>query len=327
MRHKEQDLIPMMDKVTRLFTILNAIQANPGISASDLADRCGVHVRTIYRDIDTLSLFAPIMNEGRGTGYRFIGRFRLYPLNFTEQEELAFSLLPSVVDPEKLPPGFDTAFDKVMATHRIEKSQQSAIVGDIANIIQMGTPAYRKESPNFLQPIIHAILDQRTIHTIYHTQYRNKTTARKIDPYYLIPREQRFYLIGYCHVNQEIRTFRISRFRKVEITEESFDKKDFNIKQYLKYTWSIEKGEKNVTFKVRFASDVARYIKEEELFVRPRMRDLPDGSMLFEVTVSNEKEFLRWIQQYGASAEILEPQSAREYLRDLALAWTKMYSG
>jgi predicted DNA-binding transcriptional regulator YafY len=315
----------MIDKVIRIFNIINAIQANPGISATDLAMKCNVNIRTIYRDLDLLSLIAPITNEGRGTGYRFMGKFFIYPLNFSEQEALVFSLLPSVLDEDKLPPGFHTAYDKVMATHYKEKSQQNSIIEDITSIIQMGTPAYRKESPNFLQPIIQAILDHKTIHTSYHTQSRNETTERKIDPYYLIPRDQRFYLIGFCHVKQEIRTFRISRFLNVELTLESFDKGDFNIKQYLKNTWSIEQGNKNIAFKVRFNAEIARYIKEEELFVHPRMTDQRDGSMIFEVTVNNEKEFIRWILQYGSAAEILEPKSVRESLKGQLNEWIQMY--
>ncbi|KIL37217.1 transcriptional regulator [Cohnella kolymensis] len=315
----------MIDKVIRIFNIINAIQANPGISAADLALKCEVNIRTIYRDLDILSLIAPVTNEGRGTGYRFMGKFFLYPLNFSEQEALVFSLLPSVLDKDKLPPGFDTAYDKVMATHLKEKSRQNSIIEDITDIIQMGTPAYRKESPNFLQPIIQAILEHKSIHTVYHTQYRNETTERKIDPYYLVPRDQRFYLIGYCHLKQDIRTFRISRFQKVDNTGQLFDKGDFNIKKYLKNTWSIDRGEKNITYKVRFNADVARYIKEEELFVHPRMKDQKDGSMIFEVTVNNEKEFLKWILQYGPSAEILEPKSVRESLKLQLSEWIGMY--
>jgi Predicted transcriptional regulator len=315
----------MIDKVIRIFNIINAIQANPGISAADLSLKCDVNIRTIYRDLDTVSLIAPIVNEGRGTGYRFLGKFFLYPLNFSEQEALVFSLLPSVLDRDKLPPGFETAYDKVMATHLKEKSRQNNIIEDISNIIQMGTPAYRKESPNYLQPIIQAILEQRTIHTVYHTQSRNKTTERQIDPYYLVPRDQKFYLIGYCHLKQDIRTFRISRFLKVEISSETFDKGGFNIKKYLKNTWSIESGDRNITFKVRFNAEVARYIKEEELFVHPRMKDNKDGSMTFEVTVNNEKEFMRWVLQYGPAAEILEPKSAREQLKNQLAEWNRMY--
>jgi len=315
----------MIDKVIRIFNIINAIQANPGISAADLAFKCDVNIRTIYRDLDILNLIAPVTNDGRGTGYRFMGKFFMYPLNFSEQEALVFSLLPSVIDEEKLPPGFQTAYDKVMATHLKEKSRQNSIIEDIAGIIQMGTPAYRKESPNFLQPIIQAILEQKTIDTVYHTQSRNETTMRKINPYYLIPRDQRFYLIGYCHLKQQIRTFRISRFLKVDLTDQPYDKGDFNIKKHLKNTWSIEQGDKNMTFKVRFNADIARYIKEEELFVHPRMKDYKDGSMLFEVTVNNEKEFIRWILQYGPSAEILEPKSARESLKQQLSEWIGIY--
>lgn len=315
----------MIDKVIRLFNMIQSIQANPGISAADLALKCDVNVRTVYRDLDTLSLIAPITNDRRGSGYRFMGKFFMYPLNFTEQEALVFSLLPSVVDQDKLPPGFDTAYDKIMATHLKEKSNQNAIIDNIADIIQMGTPAYRPESPNFLQPVIRAILENKTIHTTYHTQSRNETTERHIDPYYLVPREQRFYLIGYCHLKQEIRTFRISRFLNVELTGRTFDKGDFNIKSHLKNTWSIERGDKNTTYKVKFNAEVARYIREEELFVRPRMKDLKDGSLIFEVTVNNERELLKWIMQYGPAAEIIEPQSARESLQQQLREWVELY--
>lgn len=41
----------MIDKVIRIFNIINAIQANPGISAKDLAFKCDVNIRTIYREL------------------------------------------------------------------------------------------------------------------------------------------------------------------------------------------------------------------------------------------------------------------------------------
>lgn len=316
----------MIDKVIRFFRIISAIQAHPGITASELAAKCEVDVRTIYRDLRHMDLIAPITNEGHGSGYRFMGNFALYPLNFTEQEALVFSLLPSVIERDKLPPGFESAYDKVMSVHVKEKARNKSIIENITDIIQMGTPAYRQESTNYLYPIIQAIIEQRTIHTVYHSQHRDETTERRIDPYYLVPRDQRFYLIGYCRLKEEIRTFRISRFQQVELTGLTFDKGDFNIKQYLKNTWSIERGDKNMTFKVKFQPDVARYIKEEELFVHPRMKDLPDGSLLFEVVVNNEREFLKWVMQYGPSAEIIEPKAARERLKGQLEQWAAQYS-
>lgn len=265
----------MTEKLIRLLRILQAIQANPGISAKELALKCGTTVRTIYRDLRILDRVAPIMNEGYGKGYRFIGEFAMYPLDFTEQEAIVFSMLPSVVDTSQLPAEFDSAFDKVMTAHTKMKSRNSDIVENIAGIIRMGTPAYREEGkyPNLLIPVIEAILDQQTIRTQYHTLTKNEITVRDIDPYYLIPRDQRFYLIGYCHLLKKVRLFRISRFLDVIQTNTRFVMGDFNITQFMKNTWSIDRGDKLIHFKVRFTEKVAPYIKEEEMFVRPRMTD------------------------------------------------------
>ncbi|MCE5173518.1 transcriptional regulator [Paenibacillus profundus] len=315
----------MTDKIIRFFKIIHAIQARPGISAKELANICETTDRTIYRDLRLLDHIAPVTNEGYGRGYRFIGNFSMYPLNFTEQEALVFSMLPSIIDSSKLPSDFDSAYNKVMATHATEKSRHKDIIENITEIIQMGTPAYREQNDNFLYPIIQASLSQTTIDTVYHTQSRNKTTARKIDPYFLVPREQRFYVIGYCHLKGEVRTFRLSRFRKVELTNKSFHKGDFTISQYLKNTWSIERGEELISFKVKFSAEVARYVKEEEMFVRPKMTDLPDGGLLFEVTISREREFLNWVYQYGPAAEILEPKAIRDKVKVQLEQWMDKY--
>lgn len=315
----------MTDKLIRLFKMLFAIQANPGISAKELADKCATTERTIYRDLRILDLIAPITNDGYGKGYRFVGNFAMYPLNFTEQEAMVFSMIPSVLNKSKLPPGFGSAYDKVMATHVKETKTRYETLENIADMIQMGTPAYREKSTNFLLPIMEAMLARKTLRTVYHTQSRNELTERKIDPYYLIPRDQRFYLIGYCHAKQEIRTFRLSRFREVEIMGSHFDRGDFNIVQYMKHTWSIERGDSLITFKVKFHADAARYVKEEELFVRPKMTDLPDGSLIFEVTVNHEREFMNWVVQFGPSAEILEPESIRERFKEQLARWGQLY--
>lgn len=49
--------------------------------------------------------------------------------------------------------------------------------------------------------------------------------------------------------------------------------------------------------------------------------------MLFEVTVNNEKEFIRWVLQYGADAEILEPAHVRDALRVQLATWLGRYGG
>jgi len=317
----------MTERLIRLFRIITLVQGKPGIKAKELAERCETTERTIYRDLELLGAIMPIQSQGHGKGYAFFGDFSLYPLDFTDQEALAFSVLPSLKDQiaSLLPPGFDTACEKVLAAHRKEAAGKRRLVRDVADMIQMGTPAYREDGNRYLYDIIEAILDCRTIRAVYHTQSRNEATLRDIDPYCLVPRDHRYYLIGYCHNVREVRTFRVSRFRQVDKLDRSFDRNGFDIREYMKHTWSIERGDALIRFKVRFSPEVARYVKEEEMFVKPDMRTEDDGSLIFEVTVNHDREFLGWLAQYGPDAEILEPAGYRKTMRERLARWLALY--
>jgi predicted DNA-binding transcriptional regulator YafY len=84
-----------VERLIRLLRIINIIQESPGIKAIKLAELCETSERNIYRDLEILSAAnIPIMNEGHSKGYKFIGNFKQYPLNWDEDEFKAFTLLP-----------------------------------------------------------------------------------------------------------------------------------------------------------------------------------------------------------------------------------------
>ncbi|MDV2686024.1 transcriptional regulator [Alkalihalophilus lindianensis] len=318
----------MSERLIRLLRIIILIQSSPGITAKELADRCETTPRTIYRDLELLSAAqVPITNEGYGKGYEYIGNFSIYPIDWTDKEAVAFGMLPNVIDQmtHLFPPDFYSAYEKVMATHQKEKKELQDVLQKMVSIIQMGTPAFQEEQNNFLSPVIDSILNSRTIEVVYHTQSRDVTTSRALDPYYLIPRDHRFYLIAFCHEKQKVLTFRMSRFLQVNQTDQTFDMKDFNLKKYFKDTWSIIQGKDKIHFKVLFNKEVARYIKEEELFVNPRLTENKDGSLLFEVTLNHDREFMQWLMQYGMDAEILEPVEYREKMKEKLTKWMSVY--
>lgn len=78
-----------MKRSARLFAIAEALRARrTGITAEELADRFGVSVRTIYRDLDTLrDASLPLHAEqGRGGGYALDRTYSLPPVNFSARE-------------------------------------------------------------------------------------------------------------------------------------------------------------------------------------------------------------------------------------------------
>ena len=314
-----------MERLIRLLRIINLIQEYTGIKAKELAEICETSERNIYRDLEKISAAnIPIVNEGHGKGYKFIGNFKQYPLNWNEDELQAFKILPVLLEKYKTQ-AFMSAYEKVMATHKAEQVERKTLLSNISSLIHSGKSVKSLNEKEVLPLIIDAVFSSRTIEAIYHTQSRNTTTTRKIDPYYLIPRKDRLYIIGYDHKSSEIRTFRINRFQSVKLLKNEFTKDDINLEEYFQHTWSIIRGEMRIHFKIKFSKEIARYIKEEEYNVPTKMKDLADGCLLFEVIVNDDREILKWIMQYGPDAEIIEPESYRLKMKEKLQKWTNIY--
>src|SRR5215831_1348334 len=84
----------MYSPATRLLTVLELLQARPGMTAAQLAERLEVNGRSARRYITMLQgLGIPVEAErGRYGGYRLRPGFKLPPLMWTEEEALAVTL-------------------------------------------------------------------------------------------------------------------------------------------------------------------------------------------------------------------------------------------
>ena len=235
-------------------------------------------------------------------------------------------MLPRLLEQmnDLVPAEFNTAYEKVLAAHQKEQKNQIDYLQKMGSIIATWTPASQEQHKNLLSIVVQAILESQTLEVVYHTKSRDVVTSRLIDPI-IDSRENRFYLIAYCYEKQKFLTFRMSRFLEVKQTEKMSEKMEFNIKDFFKHTWSIIQGSDEIHFKVLFSKNVARYIMEEELFVSPKLTKNEDGSLLFEVTLNHDREFLQWIMQYGPDAEIIEPIEYRRKMKELLEEWSKKY--
>lgn len=316
------------ERLIRLLQIIDMIQSRPGINVQELAEVCEVSERTIYRDLEVLAQAGyPIANTGYGKGYRFTGRFALYPMDLTEEERMAFSALSVMLESwgKQMSPALRRAYEKVMAALTKEQKDTELYMERLEEAIQLGKPHYAPQVRNLFPDIFQAIVQQRTIEAVYHSQGRNVTRKRLIDPYHILPREHRLYIIGFCHEHLDFRIFRLSRFQDVKVLDQVYEKRPFDIRKYMEGTWSIERGNENIRFVVRFSPNVARYVLEEEMFLKPEFTEEPDGSVLMEVTVNNSNEFLRWLYMYNLDAEIIEPVEYREKMRERLQQWLSRY--
>ncbi len=301
--------IRVVRKTERLLYILSLLRTNHGLKASDLARKCGVTERSIYRDIISISAAnIPIYFDG---GYRLLHNGFLPPSNLTEHE--AGFLLGLLKSPLL---GKGKPFQKT-ARVIIDKIESMSASDNIKDSISIGAAFTEKQDTYKIAPIIeNAIRDRKSL-LIHYSSLRGEETERKLDPYAITFRRHAWYIVGYCHLRREIRTFRLGRINKVQIAGKKFEiPTEFSIESYFRSSWGVYKG-KIKQFKVKFTGEAAVVIKSSSHHPDETIEDRDNGDVHYKVTVGGEDEFIRWVLGFGDSAEILEPPSARQRAREL----------
>ena len=134
-----------MRRKSRLFALAEALRARrTGVTAEELAERFGVTVRTIYRDLDALQdAGMPIRaDRGRGGGYALDKSYQLPPVNFTAREAALLVALGRFAIEMRLLPFTETlerALDKIRGA--LSASAQRELVSRLQELQLVGVPA------------------------------------------------------------------------------------------------------------------------------------------------------------------------------------------
>src|SRR5262245_41221545 len=134
-----------MQRTERLFALAEYLRGRrTGVTAEALADRFGVTVRTIYRDLDALRAASlPVGAErGRGGGYALDRSYSLPPVNFTAREAaLLVALGRFAIDTRLLPFSgtLESALDKVRAA--LSTSAQRELLTRLSELSFHGVPS------------------------------------------------------------------------------------------------------------------------------------------------------------------------------------------
>jgi predicted DNA-binding transcriptional regulator YafY len=134
-----------MQRTERLFALAEYLRGRrTGVTAEALAERFGVTVRTMYRDLDALRAASlPLAAErGRGGGYALDRSYTLPPVNFTPREAALLVALGTFASNMRLMPFTGTlgsALDKVRAA--LSTSAQRELLERLRELSFLGVPA------------------------------------------------------------------------------------------------------------------------------------------------------------------------------------------
>lgn len=213
----------MYHPTTRVLTVLELLQARPGLSGAAIAAQLEVDRRTVRRYITMLQdLGIPIeTTRGPHGGYRLRPGFKLPPLMLADDEALAITLSLLATERQGLSidplatAGARAKIERVLPESLRERLQA---VRDVV-AFHAAAPAARPEGATMM---LLSLAAQRGERVLLRYRSGDEETERRVDPYGLVFHGERWYMAGWCHLRGGLRVFRLDRVQAAEAVAETF---------------------------------------------------------------------------------------------------------
>ncbi|MEI7687589.1 MAG: WYL domain-containing protein [Planctomycetota bacterium] len=292
-------------------------------NATSLAAALEVATRTILRDIEfmRLNLKAPIAYDAVHHGYFYTeADFRLPFFRISEGEYLALFLGERLLQAFGETP---VAADLARFFAKVQAMLPESVTLDPQHLAESFSARPSTQAlgdAQQFQALVTAIDRKQQLELVYWTASRDETCRRVVDPYHLASIDGEWFMIGYCHLREDVRTFSPGRIREMKPTGDSFDRPaDFRIADYLDGGFrKIRGGGPPQKVRLRFSPALAPLIRERTWHVSQSLHDEHDGSVILTLKLTHLLEIKRWAMSWGSECEVLEPEELRqEIVRDL----------
>jgi predicted DNA-binding transcriptional regulator YafY len=214
-----------LSPTARALRALEILQTRPGATAEELACRLGVTERAARRYVAILREAGVPVESIRGPygGYRLGRGTRLPPVSFTEAEALV--LVMAVLDGHSTDAGdlVGSALAKVIRALPESVGRQAAAVREHASAAPDRYSA--RPSPAITSALVAAVAARRRVLVTYRSETGNEWEA-EVDPWAVVVRYGRWYLLCHSHRADAIRTYRIDRVQAVHETSLVFERPD-----------------------------------------------------------------------------------------------------
>lgn len=286
---------------SRLFKIVYHLLEKGKSTAPELAEKFEVSIRTIYRDLDTISAAGiPIYaTQGKGGGIFIMQDFMLNKSLLSEQEKEQILM----------------ALQGISATEHNQTDEllmklSGLFQSKVTNWIEVDFSEWYKNTPNYdvFNLIKNAIFNQYTITFSYFAREGNYSN-RTVEPIKLIFKNKDWYLYGFCLLRNDFRFFKLTRIKDLEISSDTFIRE-------VKSSHEIETVIKNKNFihaKLKFSPKVAFRVYDE--FTDNVSKD-NQGNLYVNIDLPDNETLFSYILSFGDNVEILEPDYLRHSMKE-----------
>ena len=219
-----------IDRLERLEFITARVKSDEPTTIADIAAELGVSIRTVSRDVDLLrTQGVPIdTDRGRGGGIRLHRSWGVGRLNLTYSEAIDLLVGLAVAERTGGPlflANLDSVRRKLLASFsadmnvRIKDLKARILISDSASPAVLAT--FRRPRTAIVDVLHQAFVLRHRLRFTYRTGDGTRT-ERVVEPHYLLLSPPVWYVLGWDHLRDDLRTFRCDRITGITMLDERF---------------------------------------------------------------------------------------------------------
>ena len=307
-------------RADRLISLMFLLQSKGRMTCDELAQALAVSPRTIYRDIEALTMAGvPIYTQGgRHGGIYLDEQYRISLTGLGRQEVQALFVS-----------GISGALGDLGLNHAAENAMHKLLgalpLRDRDEAVQMRQRVHFDVSPWFFQrdvsrwmpTLLQATFENRKV-WLHYFGADASTSERLIHPYGLVAKAGIWYVVAMLEDSHEMRTFRLSRFIELHLRDDTFDRHpDFDLAQYWHenaHRYEYTKPRYCLRLRVSEANKgVVRFL--HEAYGAQIHEPDADGKIPLTLTLSAMQEARMVVMALGNMVEIIDPPDLRDEIR------------
>jgi proteasome accessory factor C len=303
--------------VTLASILIDAGREGRRLSARDLCERLGVTEIELREDISVLN----VVNFGAGTYVLYAeiaddGTIEVDPEPYGDSFARPARLLPveakalvAAIDliGEHIPEGSLTSVrEKVVAALGEDPAREGLQIASATG-----------DDPEIAAVVSRAITARHRLSFEYYKPNEDEFTTRTVEPYALTNGKDAWYVVCYDPVKNDVRHFRLDRFRSATVTDEAFEPRA-DVDPAAEIDGWLRTGEVAESRRARvwISPERARWVREERTVIDER----PDGSIIVDWGFKGVEYLVREVLKEAGDAVVLEPADAREAVLEAARA-------
>lgn len=303
-------------QIDRLLEIILVLQRKKQVTAGELARRFGVSTRTIYRDVDALSLAGvPVYStKGNGGGIGLLPEYTLDKSLLSERERRDIVFALQGLSAARFP-DMESTLGKISALFQQRTQAANWVEVDFSH---WGSSETEKDKFHLLRE---AIFEKRVV-TFQYTSTHGQATSRRVEPVRMLFKGRAWYLQAFCQTRQAWRLFRISRIQSPGLADEVFHREP-PAEDAPQGTPSTPPAPV-VSLRLKFAPEAEYRLYDD--FNSNEIERGEEGCFLVTVEYLFDEWVIGYILSFGSLVEVLEPAPVREIIRARAAAILQKYS-